>query len=603
VLTDRTTLAGCGCALLALTLPTGGPLNNQNRASAAQGGPTNTIAFASFGPLNTDLFIAERDGTNPTAFLPDPGLDYNASFSSDSEWVIFTSQRNGSADIYRARPDASSLTRLTDDPAFDDQAALSPDGRYLAFVSTRTGNADVWVLDLRTRQLRNITDHPAGDFRPAWSPDGERLAFSSDRDLPGPRFEFIQVQLTEIYIVGRDGSALRRVTHAKGVAGTPAWSRDGRSVVYYQAAAAEARALVSPDGTSQLNTFEIASSTTTTLTEGPGPKVFPQWLDGTVAYFDRTGEGRLRFSDGRTGAVGQFGHPSWAADGRRMVYHRELGGDWPPYQRVFSRDPEFAMIRTGVFPHYSPDGSRLTVISGRRASRAVRNGITVMNSDGSAPSLLFDDPERSALGPVWSPGSDRVAFGLGQFFPMTQGFAPADIALLDFRSRDLTVLTDGSTNTGFPSWSPDGERLVYREWRQDASRLLIVDVRTKTITPLLADFGRVNFPSWSPIGDLVQFTSDRDGDFELYTIDVKTMQIRRLTHSPGNDAHGSWSADGRWIAFSSVRQGFKDEAALHPGNPQAAGDLYAVRADGSDIRVLTDNPFEEATTAWVPKRR
>jgi TolB protein len=52
-----------------------------------------------------------------------------------------------------------------------------------------------------------------------------------------------------------------------------------------------------------------------------------------------------------------------------------------------------------------------------------------------------------------------------------------------------------------------------------------------------------------------------------------------------------------------VRQGFKDEAALHPGNPQGSGELYAMRADGSEVRVLTDNPFEEATTAWVPAKR
>ena len=57
------------------------------------------------------------------------------------------------------------------------------------------------------------------------------------------------------------------------------------------------------------------------------------------------------------------------------------------------------------------------------------------------------------------------------------------------------------------------------------------------------------------------------------------------------------------MAFSSVRGGFKDEAALNPGNPQASGDLYVMRADGTDVRALTDNPFEEATPGWAPVRR
>jgi Tol biopolymer transport system component len=217
--------------------------------------------------------------------------------------------------------------------------------------------------------------------------------------------------------------------------------------------------------------------------------------------------------------------------------------------------------------------------------------------------MLFDDPQRSALAPVWSPRGDRIAFGLGRFFPMTQGLAPADVAVLNVDNRELTVLTDGSTNAGFPSWSPDGERLVYREWRKDGSRLLIIDARTKSVTPLLANFGNVNFPSWSPDGRLVQFTSDRDGNYELYTIELESQRIARLTHSPGNDAHAAWSPDGRWIVFSSVRQGFKDEGALYPGNPQGAGDLYVMRADGSDVRILTDNPFEDATPTWAPLRR
>ena len=101
--------------------------------------------------------------------LPAESLDYNASFSSDGRWLIFTSERAGSADIYRVHPDGSGLERLTSDPAYEDQAALSPDGSTLAFVSTRgSGMADIWLLDLATRGYRNLTNHPS-NFRPSWS--------------------------------------------------------------------------------------------------------------------------------------------------------------------------------------------------------------------------------------------------------------------------------------------------------------------------------------------------------------------------------------------------------------------------------------------------
>ena len=184
-----------------------------------------TIAYASFAPLNAEIFIADADGANATPFLPSPGSDYNASFSADGQWLIFTSDREGSTDIYRARLDGSALTRLTDDAAFDDQGALSPDGRSLAFISSRSGNADLRILDLQPKALRNLTAHPRGDFRPAWSPDGEWLAFSSDRDTPGVRVNFATGQMTDIYVVRRDGSALRRLTDDHGVAGTASWLR------------------------------------------------------------------------------------------------------------------------------------------------------------------------------------------------------------------------------------------------------------------------------------------------------------------------------------------------------------------------------------------
>ncbi|HEX8606992.1 MAG TPA: hypothetical protein VF774_30415, partial [Pseudoduganella sp.] len=58
--------------------------------------------------------------------------------------------------------------------------------------------------------------------------------------------------------------------------------------------------------------------------------------------------------------------------------------------------------------------------------------------------------------------------------------------------------------------------------------------------------------------------------------------------------------DGEWIAFTSAVGGFKDEAVLHAYNPQPYGDLYVMRANGSDVRRLTDNQFEEGTPVWSP---
>ena len=135
-----------------------------------------------WSPTESVLMIAAADGSDARKLIAGSERDYNASFSSDGEWVIFTSERFGSADIFRVRTDGTEIERLTDDPAFDDQAALSPDGSTVAFLSTRdSGSTDIYLLNIKTGLVRNVTDDPGGDYRPSWSPDGEKIAFSSDR--------------------------------------------------------------------------------------------------------------------------------------------------------------------------------------------------------------------------------------------------------------------------------------------------------------------------------------------------------------------------------------------------------------------------------------
>ena len=221
------------------------------------------IAFANFGWLNTDIFIADGDGNNPHPLSASTGLDYNASFSADGNWVIFTSNRNGSADIWRVHPNGSGLEQLTNDPAFDDQAVFSPDGKMIAFVSSREKQADIYIMDLATRRTKNLTHHLAGDFRPAWSPDGKSIAFSTDRDSKKPKPVFTLWHSTEVYTIGIDGSSLTRRTFDNTYAGCPSWSPDGKKLVVYEAALQQVRnmnTVMKTNATTQLSVIRLAGN-------------------------------------------------------------------------------------------------------------------------------------------------------------------------------------------------------------------------------------------------------------------------------------------------------------------------------------------------------
>ena len=572
--------------------------------------PPYKIAFTSFAPFDTELFIANGDGSNEQPFLSDPGLDFDASFSGDGKWVIFASTREGQADIYRAHPDGSALEKLVADPAYDGQAAMSPDGRTLAFVSSRSGQADIWLLDVRSRKVRNLTQNAAGDFRPAWSADGKWLAFSTDRDSKLPRYSetsFVVRQSTEIYVVKPDGSGLRRVTHDNEFSGSPAWAPDGRSLVFHTAPSAQMARLISVrrlGGTTQIETVSLEDGQRRVLTNAEGEKFSPRWVTGErIGFAGATAAGGIDFVSAAGGAVtagarGVFRHPSWTRDGKRMVFQRDVPETWPPHQSWPSRDKDFSLLRVGVFASYSPTGDR-RVSNDKTAANAL-NSILLMNADGSNVRTIFSAEGKNAMGPTWSRQGDRIAFALGIFFQAVNGPQVGDIATIDPDGGHLTILTDGKANYAMPSWSRDGKQIVYRRAGAGGNALEIIDVATRQQRVLTTGPARYSQPGWSPVVDVIQFTADIDGDYEIYAIKADGTDLTRLTNTPGHDAHASWSPDGKWIAFATGRGGFKDETPLRQANPQSYGEIAVMRADGSDVRVLTDNPFEDGTPEWIP---
>jgi TolB protein len=54
----------------------------------------------------------------------------------------------------------------------------------------------------------------------------------------------------------------------------------------------------------------------------------------------------------------------------------------------------------------------------------------------------------------------------------------------------------------------------------------------------------------------------------------------------GSEGYPAWSPDGQWIAFA--------------GEDGADSEIYAVRADGTDLRKITDNDRNEYEPSWSP---
>ncbi len=577
-------------------------------ACSAQAAVKHRVLFNRFLVPDIGLFIADADGKNERALVPHQGIEYSPTVSLDGKWVVFTAEHSGLADIYRVHPDGSGLQQLTNDPAFDDQGALSPDDSTLAFVSTRgTGTANIWLLDIAANKYRNLTNTRSGNFRPSWSPDGQWIAFSSDRDSNPGAFpgSWEHLQSTGIYIVHPDGTGLRRVTRTGGVAGSPTWSTDSKNVLYYETD--EVGAYLAKRAASRIEavSVDVVTGERKQYTASNETKLSPQWLPGgRISYVVRSSDDnqglKIWYPDRRIDTIikGAVRHPSWSADGRQVVYERILHPAATEHLiPTASRDPEFELVLSEPFPSFSPDGKKLLYSQlGKEGVDTRDTSVQIMNADGSGKHALFHREGFSAFDAVWSPAGDMIAFCVGKYF-RAPGFPASQVALIKPDGEGFRVIADDGVNNGFPSWSPDGKRIVYKRGRQ----LVILSLADGKVVPLTGESHWYNFPQWSPKGDVIMFTSDRDGDFELYTIRPDGSGLRRLTNVPGNDAHSIWSSDGEWIVFSSSRMGFKDEMALYDGVPQPYGELFAMRADGSDVRQLTDNKWEDASPGWMPE--
>jgi TolB protein len=590
-------------------------------AAAAAEPPRIALSRVFPAPGQIGLFIAAADGSEERPLLAARDADYDPAWAPDGASIVFTSEREGSADLFRVKPDGTGLERLTDDPAYDDQAAFSPDGRQLVFVSSREGGlAHLWTMDLLTRRAKPLTTGSGGDFRPAWSPDGRWIAFSSDRasTMPFAHGRWEHLHVVDLYMIRPDGTGLKRITEHGDFCGSPKWQRDSQRIVAYCMTAEQTLANRRPNpdrgNDTRLASFDIATGAASAVAAGAGVKINPSVVNATVAYIrkdtsDADAAG-IYYANGRRGPKGDVRSAAWSPDGTRVAFHRRLTAPRPTWRRIWSRNPAYELTLTANLPSFSPSGERFATLA--RIEGILGTGLAVAASGADTNTVIYQDKTRNVLAPQWSPAGDTIVFGVGVFNAFFNGFnglflkpgdrveSGAQIAMIHADGSNFRELTSGANNNSFPSMAPDGRRVVYRSFGPEGDGLKIKDLETGTITSLTSGYD--NFPLWSPRGDLILFSRQADGDYEIYSIRPDGTGVKRLTSARGNDAHQAWSPDGEQIAFATSRMGFKDEMT-YTDAPQPYGEIFVMRADGTELQQLTDNQWEEGTPAWQPVRR
>jgi TolB protein len=228
-----TTLGG---RLTRLTAPGTG----DNRATYSPDGTA--LLFASKRTGRSQIWIMDHDGGKPRRFHESGANDYGrVAPSPDGTRFSFSSDRSGQNVVYILDTRRGTIMPISDRTAWSFGPSWSSLDR-IAYFSRQGGNRlNLWTCLSDGSYRQQVTNRPGESRQPWWSPDGTTLAFSADagtgrfRLCDGLRLA-ASAELNDagfqILLIDLDGSRVRRIEQPEGDNVHPAWSPDGRSIVF-----------------------------------------------------------------------------------------------------------------------------------------------------------------------------------------------------------------------------------------------------------------------------------------------------------------------------------------------------------------------------------
>jgi TolB protein len=196
----------------------------------------------------------------------------------------------------------------------------------------------------------------------------------------------------------------------------------------------------------------------------------------------------------------------------------------------------------------------------------------------------------------------RIADDVVEAFLGVRGVSATEIAFVSNRrgnaeifvmaadgSNQRAATANGSINN-FPSWSADGDAILYTSYRQANRPLLFLSSRGRgrpgRLLPKLPSDRAEYRGVFSPRGDRIALVLSDEGAAELYSARPDGSDLRRLTRHRAIDVSPTWSPDGSQIAFVSDRSG--------------APQVYVMSASGGEPRRLTFQGNYNTNPAWSP---
>ncbi|PHP66140.1 Tol-Pal system beta propeller repeat protein TolB [Zhengella mangrovi] len=217
--------------------------------------------------------------------------------------------------------------------------------------------------------------------------------------------------------------------------------------------------------------------------------------------------------------------------------------------------------------------------SGPKNARQKR--LAIMDQDGANLRYLTKGGDL-VLTPRFSPNRQEITY-------MSYAGGQPRVYLLQIETGQRELVGDFPGMTFAPRFSPDGQKVIMTLGRDDGNaNIYAMDLRSRTTQRLTAANAIDTSPSYSPQGDRIVFTSDRAGRAQIYVMGADGSNPQRISFGDGTYSTPVWSPRGDLVAFTK----------------QSGGDfsIGVMRPDGSGERILTTGFLNEGPT-WAPNGR
>ncbi|XP_010063935.2 uncharacterized protein LOC104450916 [Eucalyptus grandis] len=563
------------------------------------------------------IYVTERNGSS--------SIYYDAVYDGDGGGAEGSPRRRSALEAAPPRVQVPLVGSGTSVISMKDRPSLS--GENLIYVSThedtgvpRTSWAAVYSTDVRTGSTRRLTPYGAADYSPAVSPSGAWTAVASYGAGAAWGGE-VEELATDVYVfLTRDGSQRAKVVEHGG---WPCWvddttlffhrrGDDGWWSVYK--ATLPSRGPISTESvvTERVTPPGVHAFTPAT---SPGNKEFiavatrrPGSSYRHIELFDLVKNEYRELTQHVSPNAHHF-NPFISPDSGRVGYHRCRGDDngrdtQSPHlllENLQSPVPGLSLFRIdGSFPSFSPAGDRIAYVN--------MPGVYVVDRDGSNQREVYSG---MAFSSSWDPVRRGVIYtSTGPTFATES--TEVDVISINVDDVDklgVKRLTTSGKNNAFPAPSPDGKWIVFRSGRSGHKNLYIMDAvkgEEGGLYRLTDGPWSDTMCNWSPDGEWIAFASDREdpgsGSFSLYLIHPNGTGLRKLIQSGslGRANHPYFSPDGKSIVFTSDYAAVSAEPISNSHHYQPYGEIFTIKLDGSDLKRLTHNSYEDGTPAWGP---